>query len=198
LLGQDLSGFSERRMREVRGRLISLVPQSPLAALNPALRIGTQIREAWRAHGRDDWDKQTGRVMKLLESVGLPQEEGIMRRLPCEVSVGQAQRVLIAISLLHNPALLIADEPTSALDLITQREVLDLLSRIRCLRGMSALFISHDLMSLASLCDRIAILHEGTVVECGPSATVLTSPVHPYTRKLVQAIPKLPQALTGA
>jgi ABC-type dipeptide/oligopeptide/nickel transport system ATPase component len=190
LLGKDLASYSERQMRDVRGRLMSLIPQSPAAALNPALRIGAQMREAWRAHSRESWSSQTERVMALLASASLPSEEAFLRRFPGEISVGQAQRVLIVMSLLHSPALLIADEPTSALDLITQRDVLDLIARIKAERHMSVLLISHDLVSAARLCHRMAILHEGMIVECGPPKQLLTSPAHPYTQKLVQALPK--------
>ena len=190
LLGQDVASYSERQMREVRGRLISLIPQSPVAALNPALRIGTQMREAWRAHSRENWDSQTERVAALLASSGLPSEEAFLRRFPGEVSVGQAQRILIVMSLLHAPALLIADEPTSALDTITQRDVLDLIARINAERHMSVLLISHDLLSAAGLCHRLAILHDGMIVECGPPKQLLRSPMHSYTQKLVQALPK--------
>jgi len=190
LLGKDLVGYSERQMRDVRGRLMSLIPQSPVAALNPALRIGTQMREAWRAHSRENWNSQTERVTALLASAGLPSEESFLRRFPGEVSVGQAQRILIVMSLLHAPALLIADEPTSALDAITQRDVLDLIARINTQRHMSVLLISHDLVSAAGVCHRLAILHEGIIVECGPPKQLLRSPVHPYTQRLVQSLPQ--------
>jgi ABC-type dipeptide/oligopeptide/nickel transport system ATPase component len=120
----------------------------------------------------------------------VPGDEAFLRRFPGEISVGQAQRVLIVMALLHTPALLIADEPTSALDLITQREVLNLLATINRERHTAMLFISHDLAAVATLCHRIAILHDGAVVECGPSKEILFSPAHPYTRKLVEAMPK--------
>jgi ABC-type glutathione transport system ATPase component len=190
LLGKDLAGCSERELRDVRGRLLSLVPQSPLAALNPALRIGTQLREAWRAHSRVPWSGCKERIAQLLASAGLPPEEDFLKRFPGETSVGQAQRVLIVMALLHGPPLLIADEPTSALDVITQREVLDLLASICREHRMSVLFISHDLLTVAGICQRLAILHEGEIVECGPVKAVLNAPQHPYTRKLIAAVPK--------
>jgi ABC-type dipeptide/oligopeptide/nickel transport system ATPase component len=190
LLGRDLITYTERQMRDVRGRLISLIPQSPDAALNPALRIGAQMREAWHAHSREYWGSQTERVLKLMASCGLPADASFLQRFPSQISVGQAQRVLIVMALLHAPALLIADEPTSALDLITQREVLDLLARINTEQQMSVLFISHDLVSVAALCHRLAILHEGFIVERGPVRHVIHSPVHPYTRQLIAAIPR--------
>ena len=190
LMGEDLATMDERRLRKVRGRLVSLVPQSPAASLNPALRIETQLREAWRAHSAEPWSGQQERIAKLLSTVGLPPGDTLLRRFPSQISVGQAQRVLILMALLHSPPLLIADEATSALDAITQREVLDLLAEIGRERGMSILFISHDLPAIAGLCHRLAILHEGQIVECGPVKSVLASPAHPYTRRLIAALPK--------
>lgn len=177
-------------MRSVRGRLISLIPQSPVAALNPVLRIGTQLREAWLAHSREAWSDQKQRILRLLESAGLSAEESFLRRFPDQISVGQAQRVLIVMALLHAPPMLIADEPTSALDLITQREVLDLLGRVVREHQMSLLFISHDLVAVAELCQRLAILHDGRIVECGPVKEVLAAPKHPYTQQLVASVPR--------
>jgi ABC-type dipeptide/oligopeptide/nickel transport system ATPase component len=190
LLGRDLMDCNQRQLREVRGRLISLVPQSPVAALNPALRIETQLREAWLAHSREPWSCQKERVARRLEGAGLSSPEAFLRRFPRQISVGQAQRVLIAMALLHAPPLLIADEPTSALDVITQREVLDLLANLNAERQMSILFISHDLPTVTAICHRLAILHTGEIVECGPVKQVLANPQHPYTRQLIAAAPK--------
>jgi ABC-type dipeptide/oligopeptide/nickel transport system ATPase component len=189
-LGRDLMDCDQSQLREVRGRLISFVPQSPVAALNPALRIETQLREAWRAHSREPWSCQKERVARRLEGAGLSSPEAFLRRFPRQISVGQAQRVLIAMALLHAPPLLIADEPTSALDVITQREVLDLLANLTAERQMSMLFISHDLPTVAAICHRLAILHTGEIVECGPVKQVLANPQHPYTRQLIAAAPK--------
>ena len=190
LLGRDLMDCDQRQLREVRGRLISLVPQSPVAALNPALRIETQLREAWCAHSREPWSCQKERVARRLEGAGLSSPEAFLRRFPRQISVGQAQRVLIVMALLHAPPLLIADEPTSALDVITQREVLDLLANLNAERQMSILFISHDLPTVTAICHRLAILHTGEIVECGPVKQVLANPQHPYTRQLIAAAPK--------
>ena len=191
LAGRELAGRSEREMRDLRGRVVSLIPQSPAAALNPALRIGTQLREAWRAHSRERWETRRPEVAHLLASAGLPSDDEFLRRYPDQISIGQAQRVLIVMALLHDPALVIADEPTSALDLLTQREVLDLIGSLNLERRMSMLFISHDLLAVAAICHRIAILHEGRIVECRPAAEVLACPVHPYTRRLVSALPRV-------
>jgi ABC-type dipeptide/oligopeptide/nickel transport system ATPase component len=189
LLGQDLVGMRERELRDIRGRVVSLVPQSPLTALNPALRVGAQLREAWRAHSRETWLPRGSRVSTLLEAAGLTPVEMFLRRYPREISVGQAQRVLIVMALLHAPALLIADEPTTSLDVITQREILDLLARLAHEQRMSMLLISHDLLSVAVYSHKLAILHDGEIVEHGPVAEVLAAPRHPYTIELLKAFP---------
>jgi ABC-type glutathione transport system ATPase component len=190
LLGQDLTCCNERQLRDIRGRLASLIPQSPATALNPALRIGTQLREAWRAHSSEPWSNREEFITQLLTTAGLPPQEGFLKTFPSELSVGQAQRVLIIMALLHSPPLLIADEPTSALDVITQREVLDLLVRIGKEHNMGILFISHDFLTIAAVCDRLAILHAGEIVECGPVKRVLAAPQHPYTKQLIAAVPR--------
>lgn len=190
LLGQDLTRCNERQLRDIRGRLASLIPQSPATALNPALRIGTQLREAWRAHSSEPWSKREEFIAQLLAIAGLSPREALLNRFPNELSVGQAQRVLIIMALLHSPPMLIADEPTSALDVITQREVLDLLVRIGKEQNTGMLFISHDLATIAAVCDRIAILHLGQIVECGPVKRVLAAPQHSYTKQLIAAVPR--------
>jgi len=190
LLGRDLLQCSQRELRDARGRLVSLVPQSPMEALNPSLRLETQLREAWRAHSREAWANQKDRVMRLLDSAGLSPPEDFLRRYPKQISVGQAQRVMIVMALLHSPPFLIADEPTSALDVITQREVLDLLRKIAADGQRSMLFISHDLPTVTGICHRLAILYEGEIVECGPVGDVIANPQHAYTRRLVAAVPK--------
>jgi ABC-type glutathione transport system ATPase component len=190
--GRDLTRINERQMRDIRGRDIALVLQSPHSALNPALQIGTQLREAWRCHARRDRPVETRRIGELFESVGLPGDAGFLRRYPRQLSVGQAQRVLIAMALLHGPKLLIADEPTSALDPLTQSNVLDLFAELNRKLHMAILLISHDLRSLAALCDRIAILHDGEIVECGDTCRVFNSPSHPYTRQLLACTGLIP------
>jgi ABC-type dipeptide/oligopeptide/nickel transport system ATPase component len=130
-----------------------------------------------------------------LKSVSLPSNEDdpdFLHKRASQLSVGQAQRVLIAMAIMHRPALLIADEATSALDVITQSEILELFARLNREIGMSILYISHDLPSVAGICQRIAILHEGQIVECGPTEQIFTAPVHAYTRRLMSALPHLP------
>jgi peptide/nickel transport system ATP-binding protein len=195
LQGRDLLSLKEREMRELRGRDIGLVLQSPLSSLNPALRIGSQLTEAWKAHASGPRDEAFRRIKDALASVSLPQHEEFLRRFPSQLSVGQAQRVLIAMAIIHRPALLIADEPTSALDVITQAEVLALFRKLNQELGTGILYISHDLLSVSSICDRIAILNDGEIVECGPTGQIFNRPTHPYTRKLIDALPEKPTVL---
>ena len=187
--GRDLMALKESELRRIRGKEIGLVLQSPLSSLNPALRIGTQMFEAWSAHARGSSEHRHRSVLEALAGVSLPVEDAFLQRYPSQISVGQAQRVLIAMAVLHRPSLLIADEPTSALDVITQSEILALFGKLNKEMGMAVLYISHDLLSVASICHRIAILHEGVIAECGRVAQIFGYPVHPYTQRLVQAMP---------
>jgi ABC-type dipeptide/oligopeptide/nickel transport system ATPase component len=191
LFDRELTRLSEREMRQIRGRDLALVLQSPLASLNPALRIGTQLTEAWKAHAHGSRQQRDVRVREVLFEVQLPTDPHFLLRRPSQLSVGQAQRVLIAMAILHRPSLLIADEPTSALDVITQAEILQLFSRLNRELGMAVLYISHDLLSVGDLCHRVAILHEGEIVECASVAEIFSSPVHPYTQRLMQALPRV-------
>jgi peptide/nickel transport system ATP-binding protein len=192
LRGRNLMKLRERHMREVRGKDIGLVLQSPLSSLNPALRIGTQMAEAFRAHERLSLESCEDVMRRSLREVSLPDDDEFLRRYPSQLSVGQAQRVLIAMAILHQPALLIADEATSALDVITQSEILALFAALNRRLGTGILYISHDLLSVASICHRIAILHQGEIVECRPAADIFHRPEHEYTRRLVAALPQLP------
>ena len=185
--GQDLLKLRPREMRDIRGREIALVLQSPIASLNPALRIGSQLAEAWRAHNSETrlWKE---RALELFHLVSLPPEQGFLDRYPRQLSVGQAQRVLIAMAILHRPRLLIADESTSALDAITQSEILALFRRLNRELNMAMLFISHDLLSVASLCQRIAILQNGRIIESGSTEQMFREPRTEDTRALLQAV----------
>lgn len=191
--GLDLLTLRERELRGLRGRKIALVLQSPLSALNPALKIRTQLMEAWRAHASGPAAEGDGAIGSALESVSLPASDEFLRKYPSQMSVGQAQRVLIAMAVMHRPGLLIADEATSALDVITQSEILALFRELNRSSGMAILYISHDLASVAGICDRIAILHEGQIVETGVTEQVLTRPRHEYTQRLMAAMPTMPQ-----
>ena len=188
----DLLQLREREWRRTRGRRISLVLQSPLSSLNPALRIRTQLKEAWRAHAKGSSAECDHKIAAALESVSLPSNDEFLRKYPSQMSVGQAQRVLIAMAVMHRPALLIADEATSALDVITQSEILALFAQLNREIGMAILYISHDLLSVAGICHRIAILHEGEIVECGTREQIFASPQHEYTRRLMTALPQMP------
>ncbi len=190
----DLLQLRERELRALRGREIALVLQSPLSSLNPALKIRTQLKEAWRAHASSSSADCAKAIRSSLESVSLPGDDDFLRKYPSQMSIGQAQRVLIAMAVMHRPALLIADEATSALDVITQAEILALFRRLNRSTGMAILYISHDLASVAGICDRIAILHQGEIVECGGTEQIFSAPQHEYTRQLMAAIPRLLRA----
>ncbi len=196
--GSDLLTLREGELRGLRGRKIALVLQSPLSSLNPALKIRTQLKEAWGAHAAGSRIDCDTAIRTALESVSLPASDEFLRKYPSQMSVGQAQRVLIAMAVMHRPALLIADEATSALDVITQSEILALFRGLNRSSGMAILYISHDLASVAGICDRIAILHEGQIVETGTTEQVLTSPQHEYTQRLMAAMPKMPQRIVVA
>ena len=194
-VGSDLLRLSEREMRRIRGRSLGLVLQSPLTSLNPALKIRTQLKEAWRAHAQGTGSDCDVAIERALASVSLPYDQEFLRRYPSQLSVGQAQRVLIAMAVIHRPALLIADEATSALDVITQSEILTLFARLNQENGMSILYISHDLPSVAGICHRVAILHEGEIVECDSVERIFTKPQHAYTRRLVASLPGTPSLM---
>jgi ABC-type glutathione transport system ATPase component len=191
--GCNLLTLRERELRSLRGRKIALVLQSPLSSLNPALKIRTQLKEAWWAHASGPAADCDAAIRAALESVSLPSTDEFLQKYPSQMSVGQAQRVLIAMAVMHRPALLIADEATSALDVITQSEILALFRDLNRSSGMSIFYISHDLASVAGICDRIAIVHDGQIVETGNTEQVLTRPRHEYTQRLMAAMPKMPQ-----
>ncbi len=181
-----MRGLDARRMR---GRTIALVPQSPMTALNPAVSLFSHFREAWRAHEPDGRNLLQARIQELMHEVQLPADDlSFLARKPGQISVGQAQRVLIALALLHRPKILIADEPTSALDLVTQVEIIHLLRRLTRRHGTALLYISHDLVSVFQLCDRLAVLHAGSVVEC-LSVGQIEQAQHEATLSLLQALP---------
>lgn len=196
--GSDLLTLREAELRNLRGRKIALVLQSPLSSLNPALKIRTQLRETWRAHASGSSADCDSAIRHALESVSLPSDDDFLRKYPAQMSVGQAQRVLIAMAVVHRPALLIADEATSALDVITQAEILKLFRELNRNSGMAILYISHDLASVAGICDRVAILHQGQIVESGNTQQVLTTPRHDYTQRLLAAMPRMPQMSIAA
>ena len=189
--GEDLLKKPEGQLRTIRGRRMSIVLQSPLTSLNPALRIGTQLSEAWRAHAQGGKEQCREAIRAALRSARLPDDETFLRRRPSQLSVGQGQRVNIAMAILHRPALLIADEATSALDTITQSEILSLFAQLNREMETAVLYISHDLLSVATLCKRVAILYKGEIVESGATGAIFSAPKHTYTERLLSAIPLL-------
>jgi len=192
--GRELLTIKESEWRKLRGKEIAFVPQSPMSSLNPALRIGTQLEEAWKLHGTSSRQHRDEAIFRALMDVSLPVTEDFVERYPSEISVGQAQRVLIAMAILHRPALLIADEPTSALDAITQADVLALFADLNRRLGMSILFVSHDLVSAYGLCHRIALIHGGTIVECNTPHNIFFNPQHEFTQRLIASLPTVPSS----
>ena len=183
--GRDLLRASLAEMRALRGARLGMVFQEPMTALNPLMRVGDQVAEALRVHGR----APGGRVAELLEGVGLPDPARIARSHPHQLSGGQRQRVMIAMALALDPAVLIADEPTTALDATTQMGVLRLIRDVQRRRGVGVLFITHDFGVVAEVAHRVAVMRHGRVVEQGAAAEVLNRPQHPYTRALIAAVP---------
>jgi peptide/nickel transport system ATP-binding protein len=191
LNGMPMLGQSDAALAAVRGSKIALVPQNPATALNPSRRIGTQIAEALLLHSTLDKIGRDARVLDLLGRVRLPEPAVAARRFPHELSGGQVQRAAIAMALAGEPDVLLLDEPTTGLDVSTQAALLDLLVDLRHRGRVAMVCVSHDLGVLARLCDRIAVLYAGAMIEEGPLPAVLTRPGHPYTRALAASIPRL-------
>jgi ABC-type glutathione transport system ATPase component len=185
--GKNLLEYSPSEMRAIRGKKIALALQAAASALNPHLRIETQMREAWNAHEKASWAAGRRRALDTLAAMDLQCDESFLQRYPREISIGQAQRIILAMALLHRPELLIADEPTSALDLLAQVELLRLLKKLNVEFGVSILYISHDLGTVKQLCDRICILTEGRIAESGTPEQIFDNPVTTFTRSLIAA-----------
>jgi oligopeptide/dipeptide ABC transporter ATP-binding protein len=190
--GRSLVGLSEREWREVRGREIAMVFQEPMTALNPVMRIGAQIEEAIRAHGPGlDAAEVRRRMLEALRRAAVPEPEARAEQFPHQLSGGLRQRAMIAMALAGGPRLLIADEPTTALDVTVQKQILDLLDRLRRELQLGLLFITHDLGVVAQVAERVAVMYAGRIVEEGPVREVLRAPRHPYTQGLLAASPML-------
>jgi peptide/nickel transport system ATP-binding protein len=186
--GAELTGMSPAALRAVRGRRIAAIFQSPAAAFNPVFRVGVIVTRALRLHGLSAAEARD-RAAAAMRSVLLPPE--LLRRYPAQLSGGQLQRVAIALAIALRAEVLLADEPTSALDVTVQAEVLELLRELRDTRGMAILFVSHDLAVIAELCDRVAIMRSGQVIEQGATQEVIAAPQQDYTRELLAAVPRL-------
>ena len=188
--GKDVLSLEDSALRKIRGGGIAYIFQEPSASLNPVFTIGFQIAEAVRLH-RPDISDVEGRVIELLELVGIREAKLRYRSYPHELSGGMQQRVAIAMALACEPKLLVADEPTTALDVTIQAQILDLLRKIRSQLGMSILLITHNFGIVKGFADRVLVMYRGNIVESGSVETILSNPQHPYTKALIACIPKL-------
>ncbi len=192
--GRDLLALSVEEMRDLWGHALSLVPQNPLSALNPAIPIGEQVAEGLRLHLGLDAAAARSRTLELLRMVRLPDPERVAVSYPHQISGGMQQRVLIAIALSAGPRLLVLDEPTTSLDVTTQASILDLLRDLIQARNTAVLYVTHNLGVVAQLCDRVAVLYAGEVVEDAPMVDLFRRPLHPYTRGLLESVPRVGQS----
>lgn len=190
-LGRDLVRLPEPEMRRIRGKEISMIFQEPMTSLNPVFTVGFQVMEALTLHQGISKNEARKRTIQLFEEVGIPEPDQRVDSYPHEMSGGQKQRVMIAMALSCNPKLLIADEPTTALDVTIQAQILDILRELRDRRGMSILFITHDLGVVAEIADDIAVMFRGKLVEYGSVLEIFSNPKHPYTRGLLSCRPRL-------
>ncbi|MEZ0302785.1 MAG: dipeptide ABC transporter ATP-binding protein [Hyphomicrobiaceae bacterium] len=188
--GVDLRDASEDKMRDLRGREISMIFQNPRAALNPIRKVGHQIEDVLRQHAQAGSDDVTEKAVGILEQVRIARPKERYHAYPFELSGGMCQRVVIALALACRPQLLIADEPTTGLDVTTQKTVMDLVVELTRERGMSTILITHDLGLAAAYCDRVVVMEKGNVVETATSKTIFTAPSHAYTKKLMRATPR--------
>jgi oligopeptide/dipeptide ABC transporter ATP-binding protein len=191
--GQDLLKLSEAEMMRIRGNRISMIFQQPTSCLNPVFKVGDQISEVLNIHQKLGKDKGRGRAIDLLRTVGIPEAEKRVDAYPHELSGGMAQRVMIAMALACVPELLIADEPTTALDVTIQAQILDLLRNLRSHTSTSIILITHDLGIVAEMCERVAVMYAGRIVEEADVTTLFAEPRHPYTVGLIGSVPVLGQ-----
>ena len=198
LNGQDILSLSDADMRSLRGSVMSMVFQDPMSTLNPAHKIGAQIKEALAVHGKWNYrDRKSGReaLAALLAEVGIPSPETVIDQYPHQLSGGMQQRVMIAIALACRPALILADEPTTALDVTIEAQILDLLRKINKENGTAIVLVTHNLAVASQFCHRIAVMYAGQIVEEGPVREVLSAPLHPYTQGLLECIPKFDKSI---
>ncbi|HNB21299.1 MAG TPA: ABC transporter ATP-binding protein, partial [Candidatus Melainabacteria bacterium] len=188
--GRDLLTLSEAQMRSVRGNQIALIPQDPMTSLNPVYTVGDQIMEAIELHQKVGKKEARQRAIEVLDQVRIPQAASRIDDFPHQFSGGMRQRVMIAMALSCNPKLLIADEPTTALDVTVQAQILELLRTIQREHGMSILLITHDLGVVAEMCDNVAVMYAGSVVEMAEVNELFKNPLHPYTIGLMNSLPR--------
>ena len=193
--GADLMKLSEPRMRAVRGAEIGMIFQEPMSSLNPVMTVGRQIAETVRFHDRVSSGQARARALEMLKQVGIPAPEQRMREYPHQLSGGMRQRVMIAIALVCEPSLLIADEPTTALDVTVQAQILDLMRQLKSRLGSAIILITHDMGVVAELAQRVIIMYAGSKVEEASVRDIFSRPVHPYTKGLLGAIPRLGASL---
>ncbi len=191
--GQDIAGLPDRELERIRGDRMAMIFQEPMTSLNPVMTVGDQVAEALRIHRGMDRNAALDRARALFEEVKIPSAAQRLREYPHQFSGGMRQRVMIAIALACGPAVLLADEPTTALDVTIQAQVLGLLADLRAKNGTAVLFITHNLGVVAQIADRVAVMYAGEIVEQGPVGAIFARPLHPYTRALFSAIPRLDQ-----
>ena len=189
LNGCNVLKMTPRELRDIRGGVVSYIFQEPGASLNPVFRVGAQIKESLKLHRPEKASDQE--VIRLLKLVGIPAPESRLRNYPFEMSGGMQQRVMIAMALASEPRLLVADEPTTALDVTIQAQILDLLRDLKQRLGMAILLITHNLGIVGDIADRVAVVYAGQIVELAPASEILRRPLHPYTRALMNSVPKL-------
>ena len=193
--GRDLLSLDETAMRRIRGNEISMIFQEPMTSLNPVLTIGRQIGETLRLHQGLDANAALERATAMLALVGIPAPERRVREYPHQLSGGMRQRVMIAMALACNPKLLIADEPTTALDVTIQAQILDLMRDLKTRMGSAIMLITHDLGVVAEMAERVVVMYAGRKVEEAPVRALFATPMHPYTRGLLGAVPRLGESL---
>lgn len=189
--GQDILRYSQKQLRELQGNGMAMIFQDPLTYLNPTMRVGDQIAEAYRRHHRCSKKEAEGKVLEMMRLVSLPDPEQNMRRYPHQLSGGMRQRVMVAIALVCNPKILFADEPTTALDVTIQAQIIDLINELKEKLGTSVVLITHDLGVVAKMAERIYVMYAGQVVEHGDARTIFRNPRHPYTQGLLASSPRL-------
>jgi oligopeptide/dipeptide ABC transporter ATP-binding protein len=189
--GEDLLAKSEDEMQRIRGRKVAMILQDPMSSLNPVFSVGMQLREPVAMYHRLRGRALTARATELLAAVRIPSPAARLRAFPHQLSGGMRQRVVGAMALAAPPRLLIADEPTTSLDLTIQAQYLGMLKELQERHRLAMIFVTHDLGIVARICDRVAVMYGGRIVEIGPVRTIFTAPAHPYTRALLDAIPRL-------